>query len=407
LSIPDNYRGDDVHSALELLRAKLVRDSNFAPVALGPQDGIEHLLGKVSEAAERVTVEHAGMAEELLAVYEQLGIVFEVTRKLPAVQRESEVVDLFVDCLRRSFAKREVFIAQTVGRHGQDWLETAIHRAAKERRVLVDRPPDDLPRVAEVMVGPVFAGDSLVCAIVVTRGTGVEAFHTGDMLLLESLTMFCGDLIRNHRLVQELREVSIALVRSLVSAVDQKDTYTSGHSLRVGYFATLLGKAIGLSNAELQMLEWSALLHDIGKIGIRDDVLKKEGKLTVVEFNHIKEHPVRSHKVVQKVPQLAQALDGVLHHHEHFDGTGYPTGLAGLAIPLQARVIQIADVFDALTSDRSYRPAHDWPKALDVLKREAGKTVDPHLTEVFDRLIREALESDPDGWARMLERANE
>jgi HD-GYP domain-containing protein (c-di-GMP phosphodiesterase class II) len=154
------------------------------------------------------------------------------------------------------------------------------------------------------------------------------------------------------------------------------------------------------------MLQWSALLHDVGKIGIRDAVLKKEGKLNDEEFTHIKEHPVRSHKVVQQIPQLQAALDGVLYHHERYNGTGYPAGLKGEQIPLQARIIQIADVFDALTSNRAYRPAFDWGQALDILKKEAGKTVDPHLQPTFDRLLRGIVERDPDSWTKLVARAN-
>ena len=226
-------------------------------------------------------------------------------------------------------------------------------------------------------------------------------------MLVTALATFCGDLISNHRLSRELRQMSIAMVRALVNAIDQKDEYTSGHSVRVGYFASLLGSELGLGPVDLQMLEWSALLHDVGKIGIRDDVLQKTTRLSDEEFDHIKEHPVRSHKVVRQIPQLGQALDGVLHHHEHYDGSGYPNGLQGEKIPLQARIIQIADVFDALTSTRSYRSAYDWRGALNILEKEAGRTVDPQLAKIFDSLVRRHIGDAPDGWEKLVDRAGQ
>jgi len=400
----------DVQGWMGLLRAELA--------VLEAGDGLDQILRGVSGAVDRLLGEHAGMAEELLSVYEQLGIVFEVTRKLSTVQRESEVIDLFLDSLRRSFAGRVVF-ALCPGPHGfrvsrgggfssTGWIESLAERVQHRGTVLVESVDVDtsMGRIVEVMVGPVFAGHKAVLAIVLARGPDVAAFHVSDMLLLESLTTFCGDLIRSHRLVEELREMSITVVRSLVNAVDQKDAYTSGHSQRVGYYATLLGRRLRQSDAELQMLQWSALLHDVGKIGIRDEVLKKEGKLTPEEFEHIKEHPVRSHSVVREVPQLAEALDGVLYHHERYDGKGYPDGLAGQEIPLQARIIQIADIFDALTSDRSYRPAFDWRRALAILDSEAGKSVDPELRRVFDEMMRELLDEDEEAWKRLVRHAD-
>ena len=391
----------------------------------------------VSSAFEQIVCEHRGMADELLNVYEQLGIIFEVTRKLSTVRGEEEVIGLFLDSLQRSFAGREVFVARPCD--GGTWIrwrwlreqraETLplneeicdavrkVCRGPRARTLVVQLPESpgcsDYSAHGEVLVGPVYSGDVLVCALVIHRqaaGHGeaaAQGFRASDMSLVESLATFCGDLIRSHRLVREMREMSVAMVRSLVSAVDQKDEYTCGHSLRVGYYATTLGRLLNLPEIELQMLQWGALLHDVGKIGIRDEVLNKTGKLTPEEFKHIQEHPGKSHRVVQQVPQLADALDGILYHHERYDGSGYPAGLKGEEIPFQARIIQIADVFDALTSSRSYRPAFDWQKALAILAEEAGKTVDPRLQAIFDRHIRETMQSGPEAWEKMLVKANQ
>ncbi len=407
-----------------------------------PAEGVagRELAKAVSDSLDRIMVEHSGMADELIAVYEQLGIIFEVTRKLPTVAGESEVIGLFVESLRRSFARHDVMLirpaaAKPAEVNGQQRAWRCDCGGPPDPRILSEidsacsaNPPRVVVRVIraadagrtkpaapdmDILIGPVFSGKTLICVLVIRRSvrandTGdAPEFRASDMQLVDALTTFCGDVIRNHRLAEEMRDMSIAMVRSLVSAVDQKDEYTCGHSLRVGYYATTLGRLLGLANDELQMLQWGALLHDVGKIGIRDDVLKKQGKLTVEEFDHIKEHPTRSYSVVEQVPQLAAALDGILHHHERYDGSGYPSGLKGESIPLHARIIQIADVFDALTSSRSYRPAYDWQKALAILEEESGKTVDPRLHRIFDQYIRARLGADPAAWEAMVAQANQ
>lgn len=406
---PGIHQPGDILSSFHDLREKL-------SALKGGQKLVDH-LDSMSGGLTQLLEEHKGMADDLLNAYEQMGIIYEITKNLSDVQQESEMLDLFISTLRRSFIHREVFYTQqkTSGEWFNPdrnlfispWFSDLLDRTLDRTSVLVESPPPDAMKgnIAEVMVGPIIAGSKLVCMLVLLRSDDSYEFHSSEMLLVDSLTSFCGDLMQNLQLVREMREMSISMVRSLVNAVDQKDEYTCGHSLRVAYYATLLGKEVNLNEVELQMLQWSALLHDVGKIGIRDDVLKKKGKLTKEEFDHIKEHPVRSHKVVQEVTQLADALDGILYHHEHFDGTGYPSGLKGNQIPRQARIIQIADVFDALTSSRSYRSAYNWRDALNVLSEEAGKTVDPYLQKVFDQLIREKLSGDRQTWQQMVKQA--
>ena len=383
---------------------------------LGSDDSLMQIVGGVSQAVKRMTTEHGGMVEELLSLYEQLGVVFEVSRSLGSVKNEHDVLELFIGSLGRSFAGRMVTVTQANAQgllapqedldDDDGWLTDLVRRSVQHRRVMVETAAEEtIGTVAEAMAGPVIAGNSVVCTLVLTRPVEGQAFRASDMLLLESLSLFCGDLIRNHRLVREMQTMSVTMVRALVSAVDQKDTYTSGHSIRVGFFATLLGRTKGLNKQDMKMLEWSALLHDVGKIGIRDDVLKKPGKLTKEEFDHIKEHPLRSYEVVKEIPHLADALDGVLYHHERMDGTGYPEGLTGEDIPLQARIVQIADIFDALTSSRAYRPAFEWGPALDVLSDGSGTTSDADLLKLFDPAIRDAIGDAPDGWARLIEQA--
>jgi len=362
---------------------------------------IDSVLDGMQESLTALTREHAGMADELLRVYEQIGIVFDITRKLPSADDELAVVRLFVECLKVTYHNYTVRLAKPDSDGRLRWPFTdepphavvtgAAIEAAAERRVVVNESDPETCGIAQILAAPVLVGDELDSIVVLVSKPQARPFDSSDMSLMETLTVYLADLLRNYRLVDELRNLSYNMVKALVSAVDQKDAYTSGHSNRVGHYATLLGREIGLKDEELQMLEWSALLHDVGKIGIRDEVLKKPGKLTKEEFDHIKEHPVRSYEVVRQVPQLTRALDGVRHHHERYDGSGYPDGLAGENIPLQARIIQVVDIFDALTTSRSYRKAFDWEKALRILKEETGTVGDPRLVPVFDALIRRMI----------------
>ncbi|WP_018133218.1 HD domain-containing phosphohydrolase [Effusibacillus pohliae] len=190
---------------------------------------------------------------------------------------------------------------------------------------------------------------------------------------------------RNNQLVQ-------SYFTTLAAALDARDPYTAGHSLRVADYSLRIGRLACLSKAELSVLEKAALLHDIGKIGIRDAVLLKEGRLTDEEFAAIKLHPVLGENILRQIEPadaLADILPGVRSHHEHYNGTGYPDGLAGKRIPLLGRIIAIADAFDAMTSDRPYRKGMPVAKALSILEEGSGVQWDPDLTPLFVRAMRE------------------
>jgi HD-GYP domain-containing protein (c-di-GMP phosphodiesterase class II) len=194
-------------------------------------------------------------------------------------------------------------------------------------------------------------------------------------------------MLRNHfrhlRTVHKLKQTLIGLVHCLTESVEAKDQYTCGHSLRVARLAVRLGEQMGLKRPVISDIYLAGLLHDIGKIGIKDSVLKKEGKLTEEEWHHVQEHPVIGHHLLSRVHQLAHLLPGVRNHHERYDGHGYPDGLAGEDIPLLARVLAVADACDAMMSVRPYRRA--LPTAqIDVIMREgAGSQWDAKIVAHF------------------------
>ena len=170
---------------------------------------------------------------------------------------------------------------------------------------------------------------------------------------------------------------------SLVQTIEAKDEYTFNHSYNVSKFAELLARTIGLAETEIRDIVSSGMLHDIGKVGISDAIINKPGKLTAEEFRAIQEHPVIGGRIVAPLDGAEQLLPPVIHHHEHWDGSGYPHGLRGEEIPLHARIVAVADVFEALRSDRPYRAKMSLDKATVVLNEEAGKTLDPQLVNTF------------------------
>jgi diguanylate cyclase (GGDEF)-like protein len=180
----------------------------------------------------------------------------------------------------------------------------------------------------------------------------------------------------------------LSAVYSLVSVVEARDPYVYGHSRRVNTYAVALAEAIGLSPDEVSKVSTAALLHDIGKIGIPDKVLNKKGKLNEENWEAIKAHPRLGANIVGNIPNLVPCVSSILHHHERWDGGGYPEGLKGEEIPIEARILAIADVFEAMTSARPYRPALSREEVVKELRKGAGIQFDPKLVEVFIGLIK-------------------
>lgn len=191
-----------------------------------------------------------------------------------------------------------------------------------------------------------------------------------------------------HRAADLTAEVLAGTIRALVAAVDAKDPHTASHSERVTHFALCLGKAAGLTPERLRILEFAALLHDVGKIAVPESILLKPAPLDDSEWAVMKQHPIRSARIVGHVGQLAEVAGIVRHHHERVDGAGYPDGLAGEAIPFFSRIIAIADVYEALTADRAYRRAHSPESARAILRSALGLHLDLSLGELFLRLER-------------------
>ncbi len=207
-------------------------------------------------------------------------------------------------------------------------------------------------------------------------GELAQTFNT----MSEELERFVEDL---KRAADENRALFMGSIQMLAGAVDEKDPYTRGHSDRVTRYSMLIAKEMNLDHTFMETLQISAQLHDVGKIGIEDHILKKPGALTAEEFEVMKTHTTKGANILRPVTQLAEMLPGIELHHEALDGRGYPYGLKGDQIPLLARVIAVADTFDALTTNRPYQTAHTPDQALQIIQNLAGKRLDPDAVKAL------------------------
>ncbi len=216
-----------------------------------------------------------------------------------------------------------------------------------------------------------------------------SAFTSEDLSTLEKLAYQMGVALENSRLITDLEGLFIGTVKSLSSAIDAKSKWTAGHSERVTKYSVEIGKGIGFSDKQLNDLELSGLLHDVGKIGTYESILDKAGKLTDEEYAIIKQHPGKGAEILLAIKQMKDIIPGVKHHHEFYNGKGYPDGLKGEGIPLMARVLCVADSVDAMGADRPYRKGRAMDEIIVELKRCSGMQFDPKVVDVFLNVIKE------------------
>ncbi len=213
-------------------------------------------------------------------------------------------------------------------------------------------------------------------------------FVREDAFTIEKIASQMAVALDNARLYEEMRTLFIATVTSLANAIDAKSPWTKGHSERVMHLAAVIAKEMGLDEERVERVRLGGLLHDIGKIGIIEALLEKPSTLDEDEFPPMRLHPEKGVAILSPIEQLRDVLPGILHHHERYDGTGYPDGLKGKAIPLEARIITVADAFDAMVSERPYKKGYSVESALVELRDHAGSQFDPEVVERFCNYVR-------------------
>jgi len=236
--------------------------------------------------------------------------------------------------------------------------------------------------ISSMMCAPLKAKDAVVGVIKLGSDTSVE-YAAEDLKLFTTLASLAAVAIENASLYEQLKEAFYTTVYTLAETIEKRDPYTGNHTKRVMEYSLAIGKTLGLAEQDMTRLQFGAVLHDIGKIGVRDNVLLKESALTDEEFEQIKKHPVYGEEIIRPISQFKSAIPGVKHHHEKFNGRGYPDGLKGEEIDITARIIAVADSFDAMTSNRPYREGLSLDVAFEELRKYSGTQFDPEVVDAF------------------------
>ena len=349
--------------------------------------------------------------------YVELGLLHRVTRHLHIAEDEAKlwgnVLGWLADavpaqCLAvvANRAAADAFALQVGTPNGillkgecpvdPDALSQFPHRLGPEpaKRTLVfnraetSLPTWGYPTVRELICVPMEQGGRALGWLLALNHTGDDSgqiceFGSVETRLLDSIGTIFSIHSSNLDRFRKSADLFASSVRAMTTAIDAKDRYTSGHSDRVARISVCLGERLGLSKKDLDTIYLGGLLHDIGKIGIDDNVLNKPGALTKEEFDHIKQHPQFGYDILKGVQQLDAILPVVLHHHESWDGSGYPHGLTGPETPLLARIVAVADAFDAMGSDRPYRKGMPSEKLDQILRDGAGQQWDAEVVDAF------------------------
>ncbi len=352
------------------------------------------------------------MADELSERYEELHLVYAVDQQVRAM---TNGVDLFQTLLKSWADHMNADVAAFV-KPGEDLcvsatnLSAPIHNldlvlvemrgdlyrfAHSSRQPIVINDRAD-PRRAyiftdmpfKIMCCPVFRDKAVEAILVLINHQAKPNFTNSDRKLGEVLANQLSSLSRMRSMLAETNTFNEQMAAALIEAVEAKDPYTRGHSERVHHIAMQIGAALKLGVRELDNLYWGSLLHDVGKIGIPDAVLCKPARLTRDEYTFIMVHPERSYEILRHIDRLKGALPGARHHQEKFDGSGYPHELAGNDIPLNARIIAVADTYDSITSSRAYRAGRSHEAAMVEIERCAGTQLDPEIVAVFKEVCR-------------------
>ena len=283
-----------------------------------------------------------------------------------------------------------------------DQVQAAAAELRDPTRTVIVRRNPGVEGVATLIGAKVAIGDNVLGYLIAINrqpqpGDANEATFADAIGLIEEAATLFATQTQNIHLVLESHQLVLGALHAMSSAIDARDPYTQGHSERVARLGYEIAKILGISETACQEIYLAGLLHDLGKIGVPDHILHKAGALTDEEFAVIKQHPEIGHRIIERLGKLHFVLPGVLYHHERWDGKGYPHGLKQESIPLMARILAVADSFDAMTSSRPYRGAMPIEKAAAVIRGGAGHQWDTAIVDCFEIWLNRTLPAHPIG----------
>ncbi|MCS7304807.1 MAG: HD-GYP domain-containing protein [Thermoguttaceae bacterium] len=259
-------------------------------------------------------------------------------------------------------------------------------------RTISRRPDWPMPQIRQMILVALVEGENLFGWLAGFNHVEDGEFGTVEASLLSSVAAILGIHSGNLELYRQQSELLAGIVRALTSALDARDKYTCGHSERVAQISVRLAQQLGCDSRQQQTIYLAGLLHDIGKIGVEDSVLRKPDRLSPEEYEHIKRHVQIGYRILQDLKKLDNVLPIILYHHEAWDGSGYPDQLPAEQIPLGARIVAVADAFDAMSSDRPYRKGMPMEKIENILRAGAGRQWDPKVIDAFFQAKKDILE---------------
>ncbi|MEO1584641.1 MAG: HD-GYP domain-containing protein [Planctomycetota bacterium] len=397
----------------ELLGSVFVIDESPTPSRSGLEARAPMIAWMIGDAIDRAELrgDIDDLADQMSDAYETLELMYTLGRSMTGLDEPEAFIERTCERVRETlgfgFVAVHIPSQADVGATlaGQTvWSGSPGHEGDTEQldRLLRIMASSSMSR--DAFSGPLaivrpLQNDRGLAGIIVagdkTREMGNVSSY--DTKLIDAVGGLLSTFLTNSRLYDEQRQMAFGVLEALSAAVDAKDPYTRGHTQRVAHLSEQIALQLGSSAAEAERLRVAGLLHDVGKIGVPEAVLHKSGRLTDEEFDEIKKHPQIGHRILKDLGGLEDVLPAVLYHHERMDGRGYPHGLSGDQIPLNARIVAAADTFDAMSSTRSYRAKMPRGEVFDEIRRCAGTQLDPDVAQAllqldltrFDRMIAE------------------